>query len=231
MSPRKTTRKVKSNQFKLPKYLRLAKGSMWFDVEGENASGVKLYSIQKKLVSRQFEMTVTIDQDGKEKKYPKATEVAKDENQNNNTLDFGKNNHDLPWYVDTSEIPPEKLSRILLAYKYGILVEADPNNPPNISEEKISKQFQYNNKGDRIFVGKNTEMYTKLQNLNFKNLQDFVRNCPSTKRARENIQDMYEYEIAGHNPLSRPRQEVLDLLRKKLSEYGPGISSIRVNED
>lgn len=231
MNKKTTKRKGKENPFKLPRYLRLAKGSMWFDTEGDNPSGVKLYAMQQELVSRKFEMLVTLDKSGDEVRTPKVTDVAVDENKNADIIEYGKKKNELPWYIDTSEIAPERLSRILLAYKYGILVEADPDNPPVPQGDRVTKQFGINNKGDRVFTGKNTEMYKKLQNMNFKNLQDFVRNAPLTSTARENLQDLYEYEIAGHNPLSRPRQEVIELIRGKLSEYGPGMSSIRVNED
>lgn len=230
---KKVTRKKgkKERVFGLPRYLRLAKGSMWFDIEGDNSSGVRIYSMQEELTSRKFEMLVTLDKDGKEVNTPKATDIPKDDQDNSNILEFGKKKHNLPWYVDTTEIPPNKLSRILLAYKYGILVETDPDNPPKPINDGIKRQFNINKRGERVFSGKNTEMFKKLQNLNFKSLQTFVNNAPLTSTARENLQDLYEYEIAGHNPLSRPRQEVIDLIRSKLSEYGPGITSIRINED
>lgn len=228
---KKSNKKGQENSFNLPRYLRLAKGSMWFDVEGDHASGTKLYAMQKQLVSRKFEMIVSTDNRGEEVRSPAATEIPKDGNGNANLMDYGTKEHSLPWYVDTSEIPAAKLSRILLAYKYGILVEADPDNPPVPRNDGIKKDFTINKRGDRIFSGKNTEMYKKLQNLNFNKLRDFVNNCPLTSSARENLQDLYEYEIVGHNPLSRPRQEVIDLIKKKLSEYGPGISPIRINED
>jgi hypothetical protein len=226
----KSKRSKKESSFKLPKYLRLAKGSMWFDTEGDQASGVKLFAMQKELVSRKMEMAVTHTIDGKEIKYPKATKIPEDEFNNENVLDFGKSDSSLPWYVDTSRIPPDKLSRILLAFKYGILVEADPDNPPLKKERDVKREFQVNDKGERVFHGKNTEMFKKLQNMNFKDLQAFVHNCPLTASARENLQDLYDYEQQGHNPLSRPRQEVIDLLKNKLREYGPGLSSIRINE-
>lgn len=228
---KRNTKKTKEKSFGLPRYLRLAKGSMWFDVEGDNPSGVKLYAMQQELVSRKFEMLVTLNKAGEEVRIPKPTDVPMDDNENSDLINYGKKTNELPWYVDTSKIPQKNLSRVLLAYKYGILVEADPDNPPVPTGDKVTRQFGVNKKGERVFVGKNNEMYKKLQNLNFKNLQDFVRNAPLTSTARENLQDLYEYEIAGHNPLSRPRQEVLDLIKGKLSEYGPGMSAIRINED
>jgi len=227
----KKDKKRLENSFNLPRYLRLAKGSMWFDTEGETSSGIKVYAIQKQLTSRKFEMVVTHDKKGEEFKYPKATEVPVDEHNNLNSLDYGKINHDLPWYVDISNIPPHKLSRVVLAIKYGILVEADPENPPKYTQPHVTGQFSIDKRGERVFVGKNTEIYKKLQNLNFKQLRDFINNSPRTINARENLQDMLEYEIAGHNPLARPRLEVLDLIKTKLKEYGPGISSIRINEN
>jgi len=119
-----------------------------------------------------------------------------------------------------------------VAYKYGILVEADPENPPvdPVKDEAI-RDFGFKENGDRIFTGRNKEMYAKLQNLNFAKLRDFINGAPLTNSARSNLQDMYDYELKGYNPLSRSRFEVTELLKKKLKEYGPGISSIRVNED
>jgi hypothetical protein len=227
----KKEKKSGENSFNLPQYLMLAKGSMWFDIDGENSSGIKLYAMKKQLVSREFEMITTYDQKGIEVKYPKATPIPEDEHSNHNVLDYGKVESQLPWYADISEIPPHKLSRVLLAFKHGILVEADPKNPPKENKQEVKTDFTLNQKGERVFVGKNVEMYKKLQNLKFTDLRDFINNCPKKVNARENLQDLLSYEVAGHNPLARPRLEVLKLIRDKLAEYGPGISSIRINED
>lgn len=221
-----------TKEFKLPKYLRLDKGSMWFDDQGENCSGVRLFASTKVLTGRKFEMTETIDMTGETVNVPVATPLEKDDNNNTDYVSFGKKEADLKWYVDTTKIPKENLSRVLLAYKFGILVEADPKNPPGKKDTSAAKsEFGYKDNGDRVFNGKNKEMYTKLQNLNFINLRKFVNDAPLTKAARRNLIDLLDYEQKGYNPLSRPRQEVLDLIRKKLNEYGPGMTGIRVNEE
>ena len=205
----------KKEEFKLPKYLKLEKGSMWFDIDGEYSSGVKLYSTNKVLVGRS----------------PNQIDIEKDDFDNKNLVDFGKKTMDLPWYFDTTKIPTEKLSRILLAYKHGLLTEADPNNPPKPLEIKDTNDFKFKENGDRIFTGKNKEMYLKLQNNNFKTLRDFINSTPKTESGKQNLMDLFDYEKKGFNPLNRPRFEVLELIRVKLREFGPGISGIRINEE
>lgn len=222
---------AKKDEFKLPKYLRLEKGSMWFDTEGENCSGVKLYAFKQVLVGRPFESTMVLNDEGKEVMEPVATDIEKDDNNNDDLLNFGKKNAELPWYIDTTGIPKEKLSRVLLAYKHGILVEADPKNPPDQEKPKDTREFKITKQGDRVFVGKNKEMYTKLQNYPFDALRKFVKDAPVTASARQNLIDLLDYEKKGYNALARPRLEVLDLIRTKLNEYGPGISGIRKNEE
>ena len=145
--------------------------------------------------------------------------------------DYGKVDSNLPWYFDTTKIETSKLSRILSAYKYGILVEADPENPPQeIKKEEPKSDFGYKDNGDRIFTGKNTEMFAKLQNLNFSKLRDFINSAPLTNKSRDNLIDLHTYETRGYNSLSRPRFEVLELIKKKLNSFGPSISSIRIND-
>lgn len=225
---------TKSNEFKLPKYLKLAKGAMWLDIDGENCSGVKLYSGSVKLVGRGKVDEELVE--GKLKAKLEQPDIPKDKYNNNDFIDFGyieEEISDTPWYVDTSKIPSEKQSRLILAYKYKILVEADPKNPPKeiVENRKTTKDFATNKDGDLVFVGKNKEIYKKLQILNFNDLRSFIHTCPKTKAARQNLIDMYHYEIKGYNKIARPRGEVLDLIRDKLNEFGPTISSIRVNED
>ena len=205
----------KKEEFKLPKYLRLDKGSMWFDIDGENSSGIKLYATNKVLVGRA----------------PNQIDVEKDEFDNKNIQDYGKKTMDLPWYIDTTTIPSEKLSRVLLAYKHGLLVEADPQNPPQPVNLKMDRDFGFKDNGDRIFQGKNKEMYVKLQNNNFKTLRDFINGTPKTDSGRQNLMDLFDYEKKGYNPLSRPRFEVLEVIKGKLREFGNGISPIRINEE
>ena len=74
-------------------------------------------------------------------------------------------------------------------------------------------------------------MYKKLQNLEFDKLRSFVNGCPKTESAKNNLMDLFHYEQLGYNALSRPRLEVIDLIRNKLREFGPSMSAIRVNED
>lgn len=222
MNKKTTTATSKKKQFKLPRYLKLAKGSMWFDIEGEKASGVKLFSTTKVFVGRGKNEA----EDG----------IAKDQFNNNNFVEYGfVKSEELPWYIDTSTIDPDKLSRIIIAYKNRILVEAskdDIETPPIDAEPKDPKKnFAANKTGELVFVGKNKEMFKRLQRLSFVKLREWVNSSPKTEAAKNNLIDMYHYEQQGYNPLSRPRLEVLDLIRGKLKEFGPSMSPIRVNED
>lgn len=211
----------KTSEFKLPKYLRLAKGAMWFDIEGDSASGVKLYAVDKVFIGRGLN--------------DKVTAVPRDKFDNNNFVEYGyieKKFDESTWYVDTTAIPSEKQSRLILAFKHGILVEADIKNPPKPPKEiKQAKDFQRNKSGDMVFIGKNKDIFQKLQNLTVGKLREFVNGCPKTETVKNNLIDMFHYEQLGYNRLARPRLEVLDLVRAKLKEFGPTMSAIRVNED
>lgn len=221
----------KEKAFKLPKYLRLDKGAFFFDEGTPDSSGVRISTVTKVFVGRETKLESYKDKEGNTKYKVVPSEVQKDEHNNNNLTDYGKVESDLPWYFDTTKIPSDKLSRILTAYKYGILVEADPNNPPQSSiEKKEEKDFGFEKNGDRIFIGKNKEMFRRLQNLNFAKLRDFIQSAPLTQSSRDNLIDLHNYEVRGYNPLGRPRFEVLELIKKKLNEFGPFISSVRKND-
>lgn len=197
----------------IPKYLRLAKGAMWLD----DISGISLYAINHEFVGRG---TIENHKDRAVDKY-----------NNQNQMDYGFKDSDLPWYIDTTSISSDKLSRIIHAHKLGILIECDPSVPLiNKSEENQKKNLKYKN-GDIVFSGKNSMIYQKLQNLTFDKIKDFIINSPLTSEARSNLMDMLDYEQRGFNPISRPRLEVLDLLKKKLNDYGPGMSAIRTNDE
>lgn len=224
-----STKTTNSAEFKLPQYLRLAKGSMWFD----DISGIKLYSTVEKFVGR-GRVNEKIE---KGKLIPDVSQpdIPKDKFSNNNFTEYGwiqMPDDEFCWYVDTKEIPQEKQSRLILAYKHKILVEADPKNPPKeVDPRRFSKDFQISKKGDLVFVGKNKEIFQKLQNLSFEQLRSFVLTCPKTDTGKNNLIDMYHYEVRGFNRLYRARLEVLDMIRNKLKEFGPTMSAIRMNED
>lgn len=215
-STKQNKKSSNSKAIKLPKYLRLAKGSMWFDIEGNNASGVRLFVPGKVFVGRG--------------RLEDEKEPPKDMHNNENYREYGVVEKDLTWYIDTTKIPKEKQSRILKAYKHKILVKADPKNPPKLKPIDYDKNLRYNKDGDMVFSGRNKEMYRKLMNSDFKNLRDFVTNCPINANSRSNLLDLLDYEQRGYNKFSRPRGEVMDMIRDKLNEFSPGISSIRVND-
>jgi hypothetical protein len=222
----------KEKAFKLPKYLRLDKGSMFFDEGTSDASGVRIYAVNKIFVGRETKLEQYRDKEGNIKYKVLPADVVKDEYNNSNLTDYGKVDADLPWYFDTTKIPTDKLSRILTAYKYGILVEADPDNPPQTKAERVpTKEFNIEKNGDRVFTGKNKEMYRRLQNMNFTKLREFVQAAPLTQSSKDNLIDLFSYEQRGYNALGRPRMEVMEMIKKKLKEFGPSMSSIRVNED
>ena len=89
-------------KFRLPKYLRLARGSMWFDTEGEDASGIKLYSFSKVSVGR--------GTDGELKRHTKEVDKHHYEEK-----------EDLTWYFDTSKVDKEKQSKIILAFGTNLM--------------------------------------------------------------------------------------------------------------
>ena len=219
---------AKEKAFKLPRYLKLNRGAMWFDTDGENSSGAKLYAVDTVFVGRGH--VPDKDKNGHPVSVPA---VPRDKFGNQNFVNYGfVDSKDLPWYVDTKDIPTEKLSRIILAYKYGILTEADPKNPTkNTQKGGQEKEFEYNPKGERVFVGQNKVMYAKLQNMSFNELREFVQSCPKNESSKNNLIDLFHYEQKGYNRLARPRLEVIDLLRSKLKEFGPTMSAIRINED
>jgi hypothetical protein len=201
---KKSEEKKEVKREKLPRYLMLAKGSMWFDTEGENCSGTRLFSISKVLIGRA----------------PGDKDTPIDEYNNDNIVDYGKVDSKLDWYVDTSKIPTEKLSRLILAYNNNILIEADPNKPPKFKELSIKKNFKIDKKGDIVFVGKNEEIYKKLQNLDFNNLRNFINTTPKTSLGKQNLTDLLNYEQKGYNPVGRSRFEVLELIKSKVREFG-----------
>jgi hypothetical protein len=200
----------------LPRYMRLAKGGMWRDTEDEYSCGKTIYAFNRVMIGRDPK---TLDLD-----------PPKDKFNNENSVTYGFIDQELPWYIDLSEIPREKLGRIIIAYNAGILVRADPKNPPQETKLEIRNDWKTKKDGAVVFNGSNKEMFKKLQNLNFDQLSKFVQECPKNEYGRENLLDLFDYEKRGFNSVSRPRLEVLDLLRGKIREYGPGISSIRKNE-
>jgi hypothetical protein len=202
-------------KFKLPKYLKLAKGSMWFDSEGENCSGVKLFVPGASFVGR-----------------GKVGAPAEDKFKNQNYVNFGFVEKELPWYFETSTIPPNKLSRIIVAYNSGILVKADPEKDKvHPVEHEPVKDFKSNKDGDLVFIGKNKAMYKLLQNSKDTALKEFIRNAPATETSRNDLLDLYDYEQKGYNNLARCRGEILDMIRAKLNQFGPGLSPIRMNDE
>jgi len=212
-----------SEKVKLPKYLQLNRGAMWFDVDGPNASGIRLFSIQTAFIGRgkiKSENGIDI-----------IPPIPEDKFKNKNEIDYGYVNKELTWYFDTTTIPPNKLENILNAFRNGILVKADPTIAPKKTKIKeIKKNFNINEQGDQLFNGKNKEMYKMLMSTQTKAMIEFIKNCEITPKNRINLIDLCDYEMKGFNPVSRPRLEILDLIRNKIKKFGNGITPLRKNE-
>lgn len=203
---------------KLPRYMKLQKGSMWKDTDGKDASGKVIYAFKNVMVGRNPHDENNI-------------EPPKDKFNNENLMEYGYiEDESIPWYIDLTDIPTEKLKRIIIAYNAGVLVRADPEHPPVTIRKNQKSDWKIKKDGARLFVGKNKSMFKKLQNLTIKQIAEFVGECPFTEAGRENLIDLLDYERRGYNQLSRPRGEVLDLIRNRLRKYGPGMSAIRKNE-
>ncbi len=208
--------KKKENVLVLPRYMKLAKGGMWKDTEGESSSGAIVYALDKVMVGRNPK--------------DKDSQPAVDKFDNQNLVEYGFIDKKMQWYIYLTDIPKENLGRIIIAYKSGVLERANPKTPPVAKPVAQKSDWKIKKDGDLIFDGKNKEMFTKLQNLKFNKLKEFVEGCPINAHGQDNLTDLLDYEKRGFNWVSRPRLEVLDLIRCKLREYGPGMTGIRRNE-
>jgi len=240
---------AKTKTFKLPKYLRLVKGIMWMDIDGSDASGVRLYRNTEMMVGRgndisRFEEVPLKDKKYGDDRYPELklakrdgnSEVVLDEYKNNNSSEGGygsitveKDSTSVKSWFCTDDIPKENLTKILTAFNNGILIKHDPKKELEVPEEKPkARDFQINKDGDVVFTGKNKAMYSLLMQKNFAQVKEFITDAGGS--SRQNLMDMYQYELKGFNKLNRPRAEVLDLIRNKLGKFGGGISAITTND-
>ena len=242
---------ARTKGYKLPKYLKLNKGVMWFDIYGENPSGVKLYAIDKQLTGRattreqaikEFEIAKNREsmlQDGRIREYNQYSEsVELSEPQKDKDKDNRARKNEFGWVemedksvFCTTDIDNEKLANIITAYKAGILIAHDPKKKTTtkVENSEQKKDFKYNNKGDIVFVGSNQAMFKKLHNLSQEKLILFIKQCGPS--AKDNLMDLYHYEKKGYNSVSRARIDILDAILNKLNEFGPSMSSISVNDD
>lgn len=241
---------ARSKKYELPKYLRLAKGIMWLDIDGENSSGVRLYRNTETLVGRGNDLIGVTNIPNEDNPYYEKTDkkvypmhnedikngydydvaLDKHDNKNSEEGEYGsvENDDKTSWFC-TDDIPSEKLGKILTAYQNNILVKHDPKIV--LKEYKPatpSKDFGFNKDGDIVFTGTNKSMYSLLMNKSFKDVMAFVEGCGLS--AQQNLMDLYQYEVKGFNHLNRPRGDLLDLIRKKLNSFGPSISSVTVGD-
>lgn len=221
-----------TDDIKLPKYLKLAKGTMWFDNIGENCSNVSLANVNTRFIGRGYisdDDWQTYRNDG----YLNKREIPEDK-YGNNSLGHGEygfvdETNDRSYFC-TTDIPREKLGNIITAFNAGILVSYDPEKAQkDLPEPSMKKDFSYNKDGDLIFVGKNKHMFDKLNNGSHDDLITFIKSAPMN--AKSNLMDLYDYEMQGYNRLNRPRATILDAIRSKLNEFGPGMSAITVEKD
>ena len=237
-SKNKKTNKTKTTQeVKLPKYLKLNKGTMWFDITGPNCSNIRLYNTTTTFVGRGYISDEQYDT-YRETGYMPSVDVAVDENNNKSTAhgQYGKIHTEDRSYFDTTKIDKSKLANIITAYKNKILVAYDPDKIVEEKRREINKKnFAFKKgsdngtDGDIIFVGKNKHMFDKLNNSKHDDLINFIKNAPMS--AKTNLMDLYDYELQGYNRLNRPRASVLDAIRARLNDLGPGMSSITVEKD
>ena len=85
----KTTEKsvTKSKEFKLPRYLRLDKGAMWLDTDGDSASGVRLYAGNTRLVGRG--KVNEVFEHGHIRALEDQPDIGKDQFKNGNFVEYG----------------------------------------------------------------------------------------------------------------------------------------------
>lgn len=223
---------AKKNENTLPKYLQLAEGSMWMDTVGPNCSNVRLSRLTTAFVGRGY---ITDDSWSvyQSQGFIELPEIPKDAFGNTNTqggqYGYVEVEKDESWFC-TTDIPEEKLGNIIDSYKKGILVEYDPDAVKKaVEEKKIQKNFTYNPDGDLVFSGKNKHMFDKLNNSSHNDLISFIKNSPAN--ARQNLLDLYEYELEGLNRVTRPRHTILEAIRSRLNEFGPGMSGITVERN
>lgn len=209
---------AKKSDVSIPKYLKLAKGAMWFDINGPESSGIRLIKSEHILTTR----------NGKTDN----SDIPLDKYDNKSIAhgDYGIIKNENPaHYFETTDIPKEKMRNIMNAFNEGILVEYDNKKEEVKQDPEIKGAFEYNKDGDIVFIGKNKDVYQKLNKYSFTQIKDYIEMCG--KESKNNLMDMYHYEKQGYNPKGRPRFEVLELVRKKLDTFGGGISGISVNED
>ena len=225
--------KNNTKEFKLPKYLKLAKGTMWFDNLGENCSNITLINTTTNFIGRGC---ITDDEWDTflEEGYLPSKKVPKDSNKNEST-EHGQYGHveiEDKSYFETTKIHNAKLGNIITAYKTGVLIDFDPKKEVKAEKEReLKRQFIFKKDGDIVFNGDNKHMFDKLNNSNHEDLIKFIETSPIN--AKGNLMDLYDYEMQGYNRLNRPRATVLDAIKKRLNAFGPGMSAITIekNED
>jgi len=236
MATSNSTKTKKSTEFKLPKFLKLNKGTMWFDTSGPNSSGIRLYKTTTKFIGRGFISDAEYT-NYKEDGYSVSKDIKVDKNDNASSQhgQYGLVDIEDKSYFDTTKIDKSNISNIITAYNNNILIAFDPDNVVVPVERKIKRNFSYKKgsqngtDGDIIFTGKNKQMYDKLNNAKHDDLVSFIKNAPFS--AKNNIMDLYDYELSGYNRLNRPRATILDALRAKLNTFAPSMSAISVNDD
>jgi len=223
---------AKQNENKLPKYLQLVEGSMWLDVFGPNCSNIRLSRASTQFIGR----GCFTDEQWTEYKntgFIEGKEIPKDAYGNQSAqggqygfIDIEKDES----YFCTDDVPEDKRENIIKAFRAGDLVAYDPDAvKKEIEIQKIKKNFKYNPDGDLVFSGTNKHMFEKLNNASHDDLIIFIKNSPMN--ARQNLLDLYDYELQGLNRVTRPRHTVLDAIRNRLNSFGPGMSGITVESN
>ncbi len=218
---------AKTKELKLPKYLKLAKGSMWFDTEGPNASGIELYNSKVSFKGREPIYDHEFIQMEAEEDYFPYKPVPKESVQ---PMDDDKK-----WYFDTTKVPKDKQANIITAMNFGILVACDPRKEEKAAKEYVKPEDKTPSRGDGdfaydhgsiVYVGKNNHMYKKLNRTDEAEIIEFINKCPVTTQARYNLQDLLEMENKRYNRTNRSRHNVLKALREKLNTFPKGMNPV-----
>jgi len=223
---------AKQNENKLPKYLQLVDACMWMDIYGPNCSNVRLSRAATQFIGRGH-FTDEEWSEYKNQGFIEPKDIPKDAFGNQSAqggqYGFVEVEKDESFFC-TDDIPEDKRGNIIKAYQMGNLVAYDPDKvQKEIQETKIKKNFGYNPDGDLVFTGTNKHMFDKLNNASHEDLIAFIKHSPMN--ARQNLLDLYDYELQGLNRVTRPRHTILEAIRARLNEFGPGMSGITVERN
>ena len=149
----------KAKEIKLPKYLKLNKGAMWFDTDEDDpkSSGIRLFNTDVKFVGRGFLSPSEMAQyrkTGITPKKPIGQDMHKNQDTTHNAYGYVIEEKDKSYFC-TEEVPKDKLANILTAYNNNILISHNPKAKKKVTNPKEvknrPKNFEYQD-GDVVFI-------------------------------------------------------------------------------